>query len=139
MLTEPIDTPSHLTEISRSQPVFTDYDFGVQWEYEVMMSDGTTQICPVSPPMFNKLMTPITMLDGTTRLRPVSPLTIDRLIPPHREETSRAAARRQALESPLAPQSSAIPQTEIASYPQEWHDGACSGRYSHIPSYQGWC
>ena len=47
----------------------------------------------------------------------------------------RAAARRQALESPLAPLSSAIPQSEIASYPREWHDGARSGKYSYIPSY----
>ena len=53
-------------------------------------------------------------------------------------ENSRATARRQALESPLAPQTSAIPQSEIASYPREWHDGACSGKYSYIPSYQGW-
>ena len=36
-------------------------------------------------------------------------------------ENSRAAAHCQALESPLAPQSSAIPQSEIASYPREWH------------------
>ena len=54
-------------------------------------------------------------------------------------ENSRAAARRQALESPLAPQSLAIPQSEIASYPREWRDGARSGKYSYIPSYQGWC
>ena len=53
-------------------------------------------------------------------------------------ENSRAAACRQALESPLAPQSSAIPQSEIASYPREWRDGARSGKYSYIPSYQGW-
>ena len=53
-------------------------------------------------------------------------------------ESSRAAARREALESPLAPQSLAIPQSEIASYPREWRDGARSGKYSYIPSYQGW-
>ena len=53
-------------------------------------------------------------------------------------ENSRAAARRQALESPLAPQTSAIPQSEIASYPREWRNGAHSGKYSYIPSYQGW-
>ena len=53
-------------------------------------------------------------------------------------ENSRAAARHQALESPLAPQTSAIPQSEIASYPREWRDGARSGKYSYIPSYQGW-
>ena len=53
-------------------------------------------------------------------------------------ETSRAVAHRQALESPLAPQTSAIPQSEIASYPREWRDGTRSGKYSYIPSYQGW-
>ena len=53
-------------------------------------------------------------------------------------DNSRAAARCQALESPLAPQTSAIPQSEIASYPREWHDCACSSKYSYIPSYQGW-
>ena len=53
-------------------------------------------------------------------------------------ENSRAVARCQALESPLAPQSLAIPQSEITSYPREWRDGACSSKYSYIPSYQGW-
>ena len=53
-------------------------------------------------------------------------------------ESSRAAARREALESPLAPRSTAIPQSEIASYPKEWRDGAHSSKYSYIPSYQGW-
>ena len=41
--------------------------------------------------------------------------------------------------TPSAPQSMAIPQTEIAGYPQEWHDGTTSGKYSHIPTYMGWC
>ena len=53
-------------------------------------------------------------------------------------ENPRAEACRQVLESPLAPQSLAIPQSKIASYPREWHDGARSGKYSDIPSYQGW-
>ena len=53
-------------------------------------------------------------------------------------ENSRAAARHQALESPLAPQTSAIPQSEITSYPREWCDGTRSGKYSYSPSYQGW-
>ena len=54
-------------------------------------------------------------------------------------ENPRVLARRQALEeSPSVPRSSAIPQTEIASYPQEWCDDACSSKYSYIPSYQGW-
>ena len=47
-------------------------------------------------------------------------------------------AHRQLLESPLAPRSTAIPESEIASYPQEWCEGARSGKYSFIPSYQGW-
>ena len=34
-------------------------------------------------------------------------------------ESSRAAARREALESPLAPRSLAIPESEITSYPRE--------------------
>ena len=42
------------------------------------------------------------------------------------------------MESPLAPRSTAIPQHEIASYPQEWREGTRSGKYSFIPSYQGW-
>ena len=53
-------------------------------------------------------------------------------------ENPRILACRQALES-LMPQPSAIPQTEIASYPQEWRDGARSGKYSYILSYMGWC
>ena len=128
------DNSSCLTEVSRSRPIFSDNSFGARWEYEVTMSDGTTQLCPVSPPTVSKLMIPITMSDGNTWHRPASPRTVDHLM----EETSRAMACRQALESPLAPRSLAIPQNEIASYPQEWRNGAPSGRYSYIPSYQGW-
>ena len=58
---------------------------------------------------------------------PASPTTV-----------SRVMAHCQLMESPLAPRSTAIPQHEIASYPQEWCEGACSGKYSFIPSYQGW-
>ena len=137
-LTEPVGTSSCLTEISQSRPVLVDYDLGARWEYEDTMSDGTTQLCPVSPLTLDKLMTPIRASEGTSRLCPVSPLTIDQLLFPNQEETSRAMARRQALESPLAPRSLAIPQSEIASYPEEWRDDACTRRYSHIPSYQGW-
>ena len=72
-------------------------------------------------------MIPITVADGTIRHRPVSPLTV-----------SRVMARCQLMESPLAPRSTAIPQHKIAFYPQEWCDGARSGKYSSIPSYQGW-
>ena len=63
------------------------------------MSDRTTQLRPVSPSTVSKLMIPITMSDGTTRHHPASSLTVDRLM----TETSRALARCQALESPLAP------------------------------------
>ena len=91
------------------------------------MADGATQCRPVSPPTASKLMIPMTVADGTVRHRSASPPTV-----------SRVMARCQALESPLAPRSTAIPQHEIASYPQEWHKGAHSGRYSFIPSYQGW-
>ena len=66
--------------------------------------------------------------DGTvTGHRPASPSMV-----------SRVMARRQLMESPLAPRSTAIPQHEIASYPREWREGARSGKYSFIPSYQGW-
>ena len=91
------------------------------------MADGTTQRRPVSPPTASKLMIPITIADSTIRHRPASLPTV-----------SRVMARHQALESPLAPRSTAIPPHEIASYPQEWRDGACSSKYSFIPSYQGW-
>ena len=67
--------------------------------------------------------------DGTIAgHRPASPSTV-----------SRVMARCQLMESPLAPRSTAIPQHKIVSYPQEWHEGAHSGKYSFIPSYQGWC
>ena len=126
-LMEPDHSASCLTEVSKSQPVFHDTDFGARWEYEIMMSDGTVQHHPVSPSTVSQLMIPITMSDGTIWHRPASPPTV-----------SRAMARHQALESPLAPRSMAIPETEIASYPQEWCDGARSSKYSFIPSYQGW-
>ena len=125
-LTEP-DPSASVTEVLRSQPIFTDTGLGLRWEYEVVMADGATQCRPVSPPTASKLMIPITVADGTIWHCPVSPPTV-----------SRVMARCQALESPLAPRSTAIPQHEIASYPQEWHEGARSGRYSFIPSYQGW-
>ena len=98
------------------------------------MSDGTTHLCPVSLSTVSELMISITMSDGHVQHRPASPQTVDRLV----EETSRAMARRQALESPLAPRTSTIPQNKIASYSQEWHDGTCSSKYSYIPSYQRW-
>ena len=91
------------------------------------MSDGTVRHRPVSPPTVSRLMIPITVSDGTIWHHPASPPIV-----------SRVMACRQALESPLAPRSTAIPETEIASYPKEWHDGAHSGKYSFIPSYQGW-
>ena len=81
----------------------------------------------MSPYTASRLMIPIMVVDGTIRHCPVSPPTV-----------SRVMARHQLMESPLAPRSMAIPQHEIASYPQEWRDGACSSKYSFIPSYQGW-
>ena len=98
------------------------------------MSNGTMQLHPVSPSTVSKLMIPITMSDGHVQHHPASPQTVDCLV----EDTSRAMARHQALESPLSPRSSAIPQTKIASYPWEWRDGARSSKYSYIPSYQEW-
>ena len=125
-LTEP-DPSASVNEVSQSQPIFTDTGLGSRWEYEVVMADGTTRRHSVSPPMASKLMIPITVADGTIQHHPASPPTV-----------SRVMAHRQALESPLAPRSMAIPQHEIASYPQEWHEGTCSGKYSFIPSYLGW-
>ena len=79
----------------------------------------------------------------------MSPMTLHELMGSHWsrfhssssgiQENPRILAHHQALESPLAPQPSAIPQNEIASYPRKWRDGACSGKYSYIPSYMGWC
>ena len=92
------------------------------------MGDGTIRCCSVSPNTRNNLWIPLAGSDGTIAgHRPASPSMI-----------SRVMARRQLLESPLAPRSTAIPQHEIASYPQEWREGARSGKYSYIPSYQGW-
>ena len=104
--------------------MFSDTDLGSRWEYEITMADGTIRHHPVSPYTASKLMIPITVADGTIRHCPASPPTVSRVM---------------ALESPLVPRSMAIPQHEIAFYPQEWHEGACSGKYSFIPSYQGWC
>ena len=92
------------------------------------MADGTTRQCPVSPYTADRLWIPVTVGDGMIQHRPVSPPTV-----------SRVMARHQLMESPLAPRSMAIPQHEIASYPQEWRDGARSRKYSFIPSYQEWC
>ena len=92
------------------------------------MGDGMVRQWSVSPYTHEKLWIPMAGADGTVaRHRPASPSTV-----------SRVMARRQLMESPLAPRSTAIPQHEIASYPQEWHEGARSGKYSFIPSYQGW-
>ena len=79
----------------------------------------------------------VTMSDGTTRVRPVSPVIFDEIIHTG-NENARIMAHRLALESPTVPRPLAIPHTEIASYPREWRDGACSGKYSYIPSYMGW-
>ena len=91
------------------------------------MADGTTWIRLVSPYTADWLWVPITVGDGTVGHCPASPPTVSRIMACH-----------QLMEFPLAPQSTAIPQHEIASYPQEWREGARSGKYSFIPSYQGW-
>ena len=92
------------------------------------MGDGTIWRRSVSPNTHNNLWIPLAGSDGTIAgHRPASPSTVNRVM-----------ARRQLLESPLAPRSTAIPQHEIASYPQEWREGARSGKYSYISSYQGW-
>ena len=101
---------------------------GARWEYEITMADGTIRQRSVSPNTHNELWIPMAGPDGRMAWhRPASPSTV-----------SKVMARRQLMESPLAPKSTAIPQDEIASYPQEWHEGARSGKYSFIPSYQGW-
>ena len=43
-LTEPDNSASHLMEVSRSWPIFADSNFGARWEYELIISDGTTQL-----------------------------------------------------------------------------------------------
>ena len=126
-LTEP-GLPASEQEVSRTQPIFTNTGFGSRWEYEITMADGTTWNCPVSPYTADKLWVPLTVDDGTVRHCPASPPTV-----------SRVMARCQLMESPLAPRSMAIPHHEIASYLQEWCEGARSGKYNFIPSYQGWC
>ena len=107
--------------------MFTNTGSGSRWEYEITMADGTIRNHPVSPYTADKLWIPITVDDGTVQHCPASPPTV-----------SRVMAHRQLMESPLAPRSTAIPQHEIASYPQEWREGARSRKYSFIPSYQGW-
>ena len=126
-LTEP-GVPASEQEVSRTQPIFSNTGSGLRWEYEITMADGTIRHRPVSPYFADKFWIPITVDDGTIRDRLASPPTV-----------SRVMAHCQLLESPLTPRSSAIPQHEIASYPQEWCEGTRSRKYSFIPSYQGWC
>ena len=92
------------------------------------MGDGTVRRRSVSPSTHNELWIPMAGTDGTIAWhRPASPSTVGSVM-----------AHHQLLESPLTPRSTAIPQHEIASYSQEWHEGARSSKYSFIPSYQGW-
>ena len=99
---------------------------GFYWDRIVTMSDGTTRVRPVSPVTFNKL---VCIEIGRAR----APAKISSV-----PENPRILAQCQALEFPTVPQSLAIPQTEIASYPRKWRDSTCSGKYSYIPSYMGW-
>ena len=126
-LTE-LGVPASEQEVSKTQPKFLNDSSGARWEYEIMMADGTTWPRPVSPYTADQLRILITVGDGTVGCRPASPPTV-----------SRVMAHRQLMESSLAPRSMAIPQHEIASYPQEWREGARSGKYSFFPSYQEWC
>ena len=92
------------------------------------MGDGTIRQCSISPNTHDKLWIPMAGSDGTVAgHHPASPSTVSRVMACH-----------QLMESPLAPRSTAIPQHEIASYTQEWCEGARSSKYSFIPSYQGW-
>ena len=109
-LTEQMKSPPRLTEALDSSSDF--------WDRVVTMSDSTTWVRPVSPVTFDKLAHASEPATGSSR-----------------PENPRILARRQALESPTTPQSTAIPQSEITSYPREWHDGTRSSKYSYIPSY----
>ena len=116
-------------EVSKTLPRLRNDGTGARWEYEVTMGDGTVRHRSVSPNTHNNLWIPMAGPDGTVAgHHPASPSTV-----------SRVMACRQLMESPLAPRSTAIPQHEIASYPQEWREGTRSSKYDFIPSYQGWC
>ena len=125
-LTEP-GLPVSEQEVSRTQPILRRTDTGAIWEYEITMGDGNIRCRSVSPDTRRELWVPITGEGGSISHHPASP-----------NRVSRVMACHQLMESPLAPKSTAIPQQEIASYPREWRDGARSGKYSHIPTYQGW-
>ena len=45
-----------LTEQIKSPPCLSEDDSGFYWDQIVMMSDGTTQVQPVSPVTFGKLI-----------------------------------------------------------------------------------
>ena len=115
-LTEQVKSPPHEREAHDSS--------GFYWDWIVTMLDNTTQVQPVSPVTFGDLICTMTGRE---------PAKVSSV-----PENPRILACHQALESPTVPQSSAIPQTEIASYPREWRDGTCSGNYSYIPSHMGW-
>ena len=103
-LTEP-GIPASEQEVSQTQPVLRHDETGARWEYEITMGDGTIWQRSVSPNTHDKLWIPMAGPDGTiARHCPASPSTV-----------SRVMARRQLMESPLAPRSTAIPQHEIAS------------------------
>ena len=126
-LTE-LGVPTSEQEISRTQPKLRNDGSSARWKYEITMGDGTIRHRSVSPNTCNKLWILMAGTEGTIAGHcPSLPSTV-----------SRVMARCQLMESPLAPRSTAIPQHEIASYPPEWREGARSGKYSFIPSYQGW-
>ena len=120
--------PASEQEVSWTQPKLRNDGTGARWEYEITMGDGTIWHRSISPSTRNELWIPMAGSDGTIAWhRPASPSTV-----------SRVMAHCQLMESPLAPRSTAIPQHEIASYPQEWREGTRSSKYDFIPSYQGW-
>ena len=67
--------------------------------------------------------------------------TIDRPVTPQAHDIEFCSARDraiqearcQAFETPSAPRFGAIPSEVDTSYPQEWNEGAHSGKYSTIP------
>ena len=71
-----------------------------------------------------------------TPAQPVTPWTYDIEFDAVRDR-ARQLARTQALQTPSAPRFGAIP-AQMDSYPQEWWEGACSGKYSTIPSQMEW-
>ena len=67
-----------------------------------------------------------------TPAHPVTPRTYNIEFDAVRDH-ARQLAHNQALQTPSAPRFGTIP-AQTDSYPQEWWEGARSGKYSTIPS-----